>query len=90
MNPKVEYLKQLELEIAEADQSLESLKNRYQAVRESAQHEEIERLETHLASARIRLQDLALATEEGWQDLKVMLEDALHGIRDSLQKLLQS
>ena len=88
MNPKVDYLKQLEREIAEAHQSLETLKKRYQAVRESAQHEEIDRLEEHLASARVRLQDLAQATEEGWQDLKTLLEEALRSFRDSLQKLM--
>jgi hypothetical protein len=90
MNPKLEYLQQLELEMAEAHQSLEILKERYRAARESAQHEEVDRLEEHLANTRIRLQDLSQATEEGWQDLKTILEEALRTLRDQIQKLMQS
>ncbi|MCJ2541443.1 hypothetical protein [Thermostichus vulcanus] len=64
MNSKAEYLQELEQQIAEATQALETLKAEYREAREVAQHEEIERLEQHLESAKIRSQDLAKATDE--------------------------
>ncbi len=88
MNSKTEYLHQLEQQIAEAKQVLENLKTEYQEAREAAQHEEIERLEQHLQSAQIRSEDLAKATDEAWQDLKSLIDEVLHNLRDSLKKLI--
>ncbi|MEN9226876.1 MAG: hypothetical protein Q6L60_08480 [Thermostichus sp. HHBFW_bins_43] len=88
MNSKTEYLHHLEQQIVEAKQVLENLKAKYQEAREAAQHEEIERLEHHLQSAQIRSEDLAKATDEAWQDLKSLIDEVLHNLRDSLKKLI--
>ncbi len=89
MNTKADYLHHLEQEIAEAESALQALKAEYQQTKEAAQHEEIEKLEQHLQSARIRSQDLSQVTEEAWLDLKAMIEEAVHNLRESLQKLLK-
>ncbi len=67
---------------------MESLQAEHQEAREAAQHEEIERLEQHLESAQIRLEDLAKVTDEAWQDLKLIIDEMLHNLRDSLKKLI--
>ncbi|MCF2970525.1 hypothetical protein L1047_04860 [Synechococcus sp. Nb3U1] len=89
MNSKAEYLQELEQQIAEATQALEILKSEYREAREAAQHKEIERLEQHLESAKIRSQDLVKATDEVWQDLKALLDEVLHSMRESLKKLIK-
>lgn len=89
MNDKLAYLQHIEKEISEAETALEALKTDYKEAREAAQHEEIEKLEEYLQSARIRTQDLAAATDESWQDLKMLIEEAFHQLREKLANFIK-
>ena len=87
MSEKLEYLKKLELQIQEAEEVLIQRKAKREKFRQQLQHEEIDRLEEHLANAKIRLKDLSTLAEESWQDFKQIIEDTLESLRESLKKL---
>ncbi len=89
MSEKLEYLKKLELQVEEAQAVLDRLKAEREQARQAAQHEEIERLEEHLADARVRLTDLSKLTEEAWQDFKTIVEEVLHKLQESLSSLVK-
>lgn len=89
MNEQLDYIQQLEQQIAEAQTSLDGLKTRRDRIVEQAQHEEIERLERHLADARVKSQDLSHAAAEAWQDLKASIDELMQQLQDGLQKLSQ-
>lgn len=89
MNEKLQYLKRLELQIKEAQAVLTKLKTERNQVEQELQHEEIERLEEHLANAQIKMQDLVEVTEEAWYDLKKVVDKLLCNLSDSVNKFLK-
>lgn len=89
MNERLEYIKKLETQISEAQSTLNGLKAKREQVIQQAQHEEIERLDEHLEQAQVRLEKIHEAAEEAWQELKQGIDELLHYISESLQKLLQ-
>ena len=89
MNEKLQYLKRLEVQIQEAEAILTKLKANRTQVKQELQHEEIDRLEEHLANAQIQMKDLTEVTEEAWYDLKDMVEELLSNLSNSVKKLVK-
>ncbi|MEO0375848.1 MAG: hypothetical protein AAF329_14740 [Cyanobacteria bacterium P01_A01_bin.17] len=54
---------------------------------EEAQHEEIEKLECHLADARVKSQNLSQAAAEAWQDLRISIDELMQQLHEGLQRL---
>ncbi|MGF1541617.1 MAG: hypothetical protein ACFCU5_14405 [Pleurocapsa sp.] len=89
MNEKLQYLKKLEAQIQEAQAVLIELKADRTKVKQELQHEEIDRLEEHLANAQIQMKDLTEVTEEAWYDLKDLVEELLSNLSNSVKKLVK-
>ena len=74
---RLEALHQLDVQIDEAQAVLAELQAKRQALREAAQHEEIDRLEQHLSESRVRLKDLVTLAEQAWQEIREAVDELL-------------
>lgn len=90
MNEKLAYLEKLETQISDAQEHLNTLKANKEQVLIEAQHEEIEILEEHLAKAQINLKEIFSAAEDSWYELKGSLDQTMHMVSESIDKLLRS
>lgn len=70
-------LHQLDQQIDEVKAVLEQLQEKRQSLKEAAQHEEIERLETHFSESQVRLKDLATLAEQSWKEIKTAVDELL-------------
>lgn len=87
MSTKLEYVQQLERQIATAQEQLGNLKTERQEALLAAQHEEIENLEKYLDEAHVNLRDISAAAEDAWHELKESVENLMNTITDSLKSL---
>ncbi len=74
---RLEAIHELDVQIDEAKAVLAELQAKRQALREAAQHEEIERLEQHLSESRVRLKDLVTLAEQAWQEIREAVDELL-------------
>ena len=88
MQERLAYIEKLEAQIDQAQKTLDRLKEDQKQAIEAGQHEEIERLEEHLDSAQVKLQDLRNAAGEAWQEVKEGVDELLRRLRESLSKLM--
>ncbi|MEO0984516.1 MAG: hypothetical protein AAFY20_03100 [Cyanobacteria bacterium J06639_14] len=88
MSTKLDYVQQLEAQIATTKSTLEKLKAEREEALLSVQHEEIEHLEKYLDQADVSLKDVSAAADDAWQELKESLEYLMSDIRDRLKHLL--
>ncbi|MEL6129222.1 MAG: hypothetical protein AAFR24_02350 [Cyanobacteria bacterium J06627_3] len=87
MSTKLEYVQQLERQIATAQEQLGNLKTEKEEALLAAQHEEIENLEKYLDEANVNLKDISAAAEDAWHELKESVENLMNTITDSLKSL---
>ena len=87
MNTKLEYVQQLEQQIATAQEQLGNLKAEKEEALLAAQHEEIENLEKYLDEAHINLKDISDAAEDAWHELKESVENLMNTITERLKSL---
>ena len=71
----------LERKVAEAEQVLAELKTRRKQIREQRQHAEIDRLEDHLESTRVRLADVRSAAGAAREELRRSIDTLLSELR---------
>ncbi|MEC9407557.1 MAG: hypothetical protein ABF271_08870 [Abyssibacter sp.] len=71
---KTSYLRDLEVRIDDARETLDRLRAEYAEARHQSQHAEIERLEMHLASTEHKMADLRAAGAEAWQEIRVAID----------------
>lgn len=67
-------LRDLEQRVDRARQALDNLRARHADAQQACQHEEIERLEEHLASTEHKLSGLRVAGAEALQELRASIE----------------
>lgn len=89
MSQRKEYIEKLEAQIQDAQTALDRLKAERDEAVQDLQHQEIDRLEHHLANARVNLTAISEAAEEAWTDLKDVIDKLLRELRDSLNTLLK-
>ena len=87
MNTKLEYVQQLEQQIATAQEQLDNLKAEKEEALLAAQHEEIENLEKYLDEAHINLKGISDAAEDAWHELKESVENLMNTITERLKNL---
>ena len=87
MSTKLEYVQQLEQQIATAQEQLGNLKAEKEEALLAAQHEEIENLEKYLDEAHINLKGIADAAEDAWHELKESVENLMNTITERLKSL---
>lgn len=87
MTTQLDYVQQLERQIATVKEQLDSLKADKDDALLAAQHEEIENLEKYLDEANVNLKDVSAAAEDAWQELKASIEGLMKNIADSLKRL---
>ncbi len=87
MSTQLEYVQQLERQIAAVKEQLDTLKTEKEEVLLAAQHEEIENLEKYLDEAHVSLKGIADAAEDAWHELKESLEKLMKNITNSLKSL---
>ncbi|MEO0395492.1 MAG: hypothetical protein AAF243_05820 [Cyanobacteria bacterium P01_A01_bin.137] len=88
MSTKLEYVQQLEQQIATAQEQLGNLKTEKEEALLVAQHEEIENLEKYLDEANVNLKDISAAAEDAWHELKESVENLMNTITNSLKSLM--
>lgn len=88
MSERLDYVQQLETQIAAAKGHLETLQSEQKEARAEAQHEEVANLEKYLDEANVNLNDLKAASEDAWQSLKTDMDRLLKSIRETVSKLL--
>lgn len=74
---RLDALHKLDQQIDEAQALLLQLQEKRQALRQAAQHEEIEQLEKHFSESRVRLKDLVTLAEVSWQEIKRAVDELL-------------
>ena len=89
MSERLEYIRTLEAQIVEAQATLDRLKAEHDHELQALQHEEIDRLEEHLASARISLSGISSAAEDAWHELRESVDTVRAALRLSVSKLLK-
>ncbi|MBV62579.1 hypothetical protein [Abyssibacter profundi] len=67
-------LSDLEARMDRARRTLEELRAEHDEVSQQSQHEEIDRLEAHLASTEHKLADLRTAGAEAWHEIRAAIE----------------
>lgn len=87
MSTKLEYVQQLEQQIATAQEQLDNLKAEKEEALLAAQHEEIENLEKYLDEAHINLKGISDAAEDAWHELKESVENLMNTITERLKSL---
>lgn len=88
MNERAEYIQRLEVQINEAQRTLDHLKASRDQALQAAQHEEVERLEEHLEQAQVRFVDIREAAGEAWRDLIAGMDETMHVISEMIKKLV--
>ena len=88
MSERLQYIEQLESQIATTKTTLEALKAEREKALVEVQHEEIENLEKYLDEANVNLQSLSESAEDAWHELKVVIEQLMNDMSNSLQRLL--
>lgn len=88
MNERAEYIQKLEAQISEVQRTLDHLKASRDQALQTAQHEEVERLEEHLEHAQVRFTDIREAAGEAWRDLIVGMDETMHVISEMMKKLV--
>ena len=87
MSTKLEYVQQLEQQIATAQEQLGNLKAEKEEALLAAQHEEIENLEKYLVEAHINLKGISDAAEDAWHEIKESVENLMNTITERLKSL---
>ncbi|MEO0431438.1 MAG: hypothetical protein AAF151_07050 [Cyanobacteria bacterium J06656_5] len=87
MSTKLEYVQQLEQQIATAQEQLDNLKAEKEEALLAAQHEEIENLEKYLDEAHINLKGISDTAEDAWHELKESVENLMNTITERLKSL---
>ena len=87
MSERLEYVQQLETQIAAAKSQLESLKAEKRDALVAVQHEEVEHLEKYLDQAHVSLSGLNSASEDAWHSLKADIDKLLSNLRAIVDKL---
>ena len=87
MSTKLEYVQQLEQQIATAQEQLDNLKAEKEEALLAAQHEEIENLEKYLDEAHINLKGISDAAEDAWHEIKESVENLMNTITERLKSL---
>ena len=85
MSTKLEYVQQLEQQIATAQEQLDNLKAEKEEALLAAQHEEIENLEKYLDEAHINLKGISDAAEDAWHEIKESVENLMNTITERLK-----
>ena len=88
MSTQLEYVQQLEQQIASIKAQLNTLKAEQKEALMAAQHEEIENLEKYLDEANVSIKDVSAAAEDAWQELKESVDNLMKNITDNLKRLL--
>lgn len=88
MSERLQYVKQLETKITDAQSHLERLKLEKEEALIAVQHEEIENLEKYLNEANVSLKGLSSAGDDAWHALKDDVDRLLTSIRETVEKLL--
>ena len=88
MSERLQYIEQLESQIATTKTTLEALKAEREKALVEVQHEEIENLEKYLDEANVNLQSLSESAEDAWHELKVVIEQLMNDMSNSLKRLL--
>lgn len=88
MSTQLEYVQQLEKQIATVKEQLDTLKADKEEALLAAQHEEIENLEKYLDEAHVNLKGVSEAAEDAWHELKEAVDNLMKNITDRLKNLV--
>ncbi|MEO0532252.1 MAG: hypothetical protein AAF215_00065 [Cyanobacteria bacterium P01_A01_bin.123] len=88
MSERLDYVQQLETQIATTKTSLAKLKAERKEIMLAIQHEEIENLEKYLEQADVNLKGLSVAAEDAWHELREAIDQLMGNISNSLKRLL--